>query len=318
MTRPPFIKRGLRAGILAGSTVALWFLIVDLLASQPLRTPEFLALIVFGLEDTGSSALPVVAYTILHYVAFIGLGLVLATTTAGLHPRAHLLLGPVVGFFLFDLIFYGSLTISGINVLDALGWPIVLFGNLAAGVVLMEYLRLSGPRRAPGWRTLLREQRTLRRGLIAGLLGASAVAISFLIIDLLFHQALFTPAALGSALFHGAAGPTEIRIEATTVLSYTALHLAAFLGIGLIAAALLEQAEYHPALILGIALLFITFEALFIGIVAITASWILDTIGWWSVIIGNVVATLTMVAYLARQHPTLLRLIGRETLAAPR
>jgi hypothetical protein len=315
MIRHPFVKRGLLAGTLAGTTVVLWFLLVDLLAAFPLRTPVFLASILFGLDEEGMGVLPIVGYTILHYAIFLALGLALARAVTGLHPRAYLLLGPVVGFFLFDLLFYGSLMVTGVNVLEALDWPVVLLGNLLAGVVLMEYLRLSGPVPVPGWRAVLREHRTLRRGLVAGLLGASAVALSFLIIDILFRQALFTPAALGSALFHGAAGPAEIQIDMATVLSYTALHLIAFFGIGLAAAALVEQAEYHPALLLGIALVFITFEALFIGLVAIFAAWILDTIGWWNVLIGNLIATLTMVGYLAREHPALWRILRKDSLA---
>jgi hypothetical protein len=318
MTRPPFVSRGLLAGFLAGTTVALWFLIVDLLAAFPLRTPAFLARILFGMEDMDIGALTIGAYTLLHYAVFATLGMVLARLTARVHPRAHLLLGLVVGFFLFDILFYGSLISSGINVIEALGWPVVLFGNLLAGVVLLEYLRLSGPVSGPGWRALLREHRVLREGLVAGLLGASAVALSFLIVDLIFRQALFTPAALGSALFHGAGDPAEIRIDMATVLSYTALHLTAFLGMGLAAAALVAQAEEQPALLLGIALVFVTFEAAFIGAVAIVAVWILGTIGWWNILLGNLIATLAMVGYLARAHPGLWQLLRKDTLAAPR
>lgn len=317
MIRERFSHRGIVAGILAGTTVILWFFAFDLLASFPLRTPAFLAGISFGLDGAGLAVLPLIGYTLLHYAVFIALGLLLARFTTGLHPRAHLPLGLVVGFFLFDLIFYGSLLTSGVNVAEALGWPVVLFGNLLAGAVLLEYLHLSGPAPAPGWRALLREQRVLREGLIAGSLGASAVALSFLLIDAIFRQPLFTPAVLGSALLHGAAGPAEISLDSATILSYTALHLVAFLGVGLAAAALVENAEGHPALILGIALVFIAFEVLFLGLVAIVAAWTLDTIGWWNVLIGNAAATLAMATYLAHAHPTLWRLLRHEPLATP-
>ncbi len=317
MIRPHYVNRGVMAGFLAGTTIALWFLVVDLLAAYPLRTPAFLAQILFDLEEVEVRAIPITAYTLLHFTVFIILGLLVARLSTRLHPRAHLLVGLVTGFFLFDLLFYGSLLSTGVNVNEALGWPVVLLGNLLAGVVLLEYLRLSGPAPAPGWRVVLREHQTLRRGLVAGLLGASAVALSFLVIDLIFRQALFTPGALGSAFLLGASGPGEIQVNATTVMGYTALHLAAFLVVGLAAAALVNQADNHPALILGIFLLFVTFEALFIGLVAIFASWILDTIGWWNVLIGNLIATLTMVGYLAREHPALWRILRKDTLATP-
>lgn len=318
MRGQPSANRGIIAGILAGTTIVVWFLIADLLANYPFRTPGFLAEIIFGLDDFGIAPLPIAAYTLLHYAVFVLLGYTIARLSTRLHPRAYLLLGFVVGFFLFDLIFYGSLIISGVNVLEAFGWPLVLSGNLLAGVVLMEYLRISGPRPTPAWRAFFREQQIVRRGIVGGALGASAVALSFLIIDLIFREPLFTPGALGSALILGAGSPAEIQVDATSVLAYTVLHYIAFIAIGLAAAALVTRVEDHPALLLGIVLVFVTFEALFIGLAAISAAWILDTIGWWNVLIGNVVATLTMVGYLAREHPALLRLLSRGPLEAPR
>jgi hypothetical protein len=305
------------AGFLAGTTVALWFLLVDLIAAFPLRTPAFLARVLFGLGDASLAILPIVAYTLLHYLVFIGLGLLLAHLFVRLHPRAHLPLGFVVGFLLFELLFYSSVIITGVNVLEALGWPVVLVGNLIAGAVLLEYLRITVPAPGPGWRSFLDEHRILRQGLIAGLLGAGAVALSFLVIDLVFQHALFTPAALGSAILHGAAGPAEIQVDAVTVLGYTMLHLVVFLGIGVSAAALFAQVEGHPALLHGIILAFVAFEALFIGLATIGGAWVLDSIGWWNVMLGNVVATLTMVGYLGGKYPALWRTLAGGPLATP-
>ena len=83
-----------------------------------------------------------------------------------------LLAGLVVGFVLFDLIFYAGIVISGVNVIGALGWPEVLIGNLIAAIVLVRYLRVTGP--ADEDVTLmdvLAEHRTIREGLVSGLLG---------------------------------------------------------------------------------------------------------------------------------------------------
>ena len=135
MIRNSLVKRGLVAGFLAGTTVALWFLAVDLVAAFPLRTPAFLARVLFGLDDVELAILPIVAYTLLHYLVFIGLGLLLAHLFVRLHPRAHLPLGLVVGFLLFDLLFYSSVIITGVNVLEALGWPVVLVKMANRGAV---------------------------------------------------------------------------------------------------------------------------------------------------------------------------------------
>jgi hypothetical protein len=46
------------------------------------------------------------------------------------------------------------------------------------------------------------EHRTLREGFIAGLIGATSVAVWFLIVDLIAGRPLFTPSVLGEALMN--------------------------------------------------------------------------------------------------------------------
>jgi hypothetical protein len=312
-----FTRRGLLGGFLAATAVALWFLVVDLLAGAPLRTPAFLAGALFALPGATVTALPIALYTLLHYALFLALGVAVAWLVTRINARAYVLLGLVTGFLLFDLLFYASIVITGVNVVEALGWPVVLVGNLLAGVVLLESLRMGAPVPGPGWRALLAEHRILREGGVAGLLGASIVALSFLVIDVLFRQPLFTPAALGSALLHGVTVPGAVQVDAATVLAYTALHVVAFLGVGIAAAALLTGAESYPGLIFGFVLVFVTFEVLFLGLLTISAAWILDTLGWWNVLIGNVLATAVMVGYLGREHPALWRMLRKGTIEAP-
>lgn len=317
MNRRDSTRRGLIAGFLAGSAIAIWFLAVDIVAAVPLRTPDFLIQILFGL-DVESVTIPVIlGFTILHLAIFMGVGHLSARSTRRLAPRAHPLVGLVAGFLFFDLIFYGSLLVSGVNVLDALGWPIVLAGCLIGGITLFGYLHLTAPIRSPGWRVSIRERPTVRKGIVAGLLGAGSVAITLLVVDLIFRHALFTPAALGSVLLAGASGPEEIVATPLTILGYTGIHVVAFLCLGLGAAYLLARAEDHPGLILGFFLILITSETLFIGITAIFAAWILDTIGWWNILIGNIAATTSMTTYLAWTHPAVVRLLRKGSVAAP-
>jgi hypothetical protein len=309
--------RGLAAGFVAATSLVVWFLAIDLVAGAPLRTPGFMASALFGQDPASVGGGLIGTYTILHYIVFLAIGLASAQVAARFEARAYFLLGLVLGFLLFDVVFYASVLITGVNVVEALGWPTVLAGNVIAGIILLETLRLTSPTAGPGWRQFFLEHRILREGLAGGLLGAGAVALSFLVIDSVFREPLFTPAALGSALLGGAAGPEEIEITAATVLGYTVLHIVAFIGIGLAAAAMISEAERHPELLLGFVLVFVTFEALFIGLVAIVAAWILDTLGWWNVAIGNVIAAVLMVGYLAREHPALARRLGKESLEVP-
>src|SRR3990170_4214173 len=110
------------------------------------------------------------------------------------------------------------------------------------------------------------------------MIGAVAVMIWFLLLDLAQGRLLFTPGALGSALFFGARGIAEVQVTATTVLGYTGVHLAAFLTVGLIASALAEAASRQPAVLFGLVLFFVTLEAGFIGVIVIIAAWLLDAI----------------------------------------
>src|SRR5690349_7915537 len=76
--------------------------------------------------------------------------------------------------------------------------------------------------------------RWLTEGIGVGMLGGAAVAIWFLILDLLTRSALYTPAALGSAVFHGAQGPSEIQRNFATIGSYTILHFGIFVLLGML------------------------------------------------------------------------------------
>lgn len=159
--------------------------------------------------------------------------------------------------------------------------------------------------------------RVVRDGIIAGLLGALAVAAWFFVIDLFMGRVLYTPAALGSAFFHGVTSPEGVQVTAGTVLGYTVLHVIAFLLAGLAFAALVVRAEKSPPLLLGLVLLFVTFETLLLGLVAIIASWLLDVIAWWSIGVGNLLAAAVMALYLWRSHPRLRSEVERaddETL----
>ena len=143
----------------------------------------------------------------------------------------------------------------------------------------------------------------LSQGLKAGLIGAAAVALWFLALDAIRGQMLFTPAALGSALFLGATRAEEVEITFGIVALYTVLHVAAFLALGVLVAALIRAAEREPPLLLGAVLLFVTLEAGIIGLIAIAAAWLLDVHAWWSFGVANILAAVGMGAYLWRASP---------------
>jgi hypothetical protein len=306
------VTRGIIAGIAGALALALWFLAIDLAAGEPFRTPAFVASALIGLDTTTINFGVVAMYTAMHFLAFILLGIGISWLLARTETPPHFLLGMVLGFLLFDLMFYMGVVVTGVNVVRELGWPEVLTGNLIAGIALMGYLHLTGPGTVVSWGDVLKQHQVIREGLISGLIGAVAVAVWFLAIDAMSGRVFFTPAALGSAVFLGARSAADVQVTAAMVLGYSIIHIGAFLVTGFIASALISEAEKDPPMLLGLILLFVTFEVLFFGLIAIMANWLLDSLKWWTILVGNLVAAAAMGLYLWRMHPHL-----QEELSKP-
>lgn len=311
------LRDGLIAGVLAGLAVAAFFLLVDAVQAQPLRTPRFLAGALFN-GGGGGIGLPLIAaFTVVHLAVFAVIGgaahLLFRWTELPLNP----LTGGVYGLFVCTVLFYGSLLTTGVEVLAAPSWPAVLSGNLVGGLVLGGYLHWTGPEPGiTGFGRLLEENVVLREGLVSGLIGAAVVAVWFLLLDGLFRQPLFTPAALGSLIFHGAASPEEVRLTSAAVWSYTVYHVAAFLLFGMVISALVAQIDRTPSFLFGVVLLGVVFEVFFVVMVASLGTWVLEEFAWWSVLGGNLLAGLSMGAYLWGRHPALRRRVMDDDLWA--
>ena len=145
-------------------------------------------------------------------------------------------------------------------------------------------------------------------GITAGLVGAATIALWFLIVDTIAGRPLYTPAVLGSALLRGAdtiAAPATVPIDLETVLTFSWLHVLAFLLIGVSAAKLLELAEHDTHLGFGIVLLFVIFEAGFFVASMLFAEPLLHALAWPAVVVGNLLAAVSMAWIFRRRHPTL-------------
>jgi hypothetical protein len=148
----------------------------------------------------------------------------------------------------------------------------------------------------------------LRDALLLGLLGAGIVALWFLAVDVARDQVWFTPAALGSALFLGARGVGEVQVSALTVGGYTVVHVLAFMLVALLVVMLVRSIAYHPPAILGAILLLVTVETFMIGVMAILASWLLDALSLWTVLIANLLAAASMGLFLWQRYTLQRRL----------
>lgn len=152
---------------------------------------------------------------------------------------------------------------------------------------------------------LSRSRSVVAEGVIAGFIGATTVAIWFLIVDVIRGRPFLVPAALGHGLRH-ALGMTGVDGFATNVISYTFVHYAAFLVVGILAALILRRSDSHPAVLAGAFLLFVVFEVGFLVLTtALPESRALGLPSWTLVSIANVLAAITMGGYLWRAHPRL-------------
>jgi hypothetical protein len=299
------LGHGLVGGLVAGLAVASWFLVADIVAGHPFHTPTVLAGALFHRDIVEPTFRWLAAYSLLHFGVFALLGVTMAWAIAPLEAPPRLLLGVVFGIAVLDAVFYGALLFTGVRLLEVVPWHQVLGANILSGVAMMWYLRGAEHDRRPFGPAALKNHPLLARGLVTGLVGAAAVALWFLILDLAAGRLFRTPAALGSALLLGASGPSEIEVSLGVVVTYTVVHLAAFWAAGVVFVALAEQLERTPGLIQLVVMGAIVLEGLVVGTLAVSAQWVLGVLGWWAVVVGNAIAVLAMGWLVWRSHPAL-------------
>jgi len=301
------IVHGVAGGLLAGLVVALWFLVADTAAGHPFRTPTLLAGLLLNREFSEVTFRLVAVYTVLHFGVFAILGVGMASLSAAFTAPPRLLLGLVFGVLLQEVTFYIGLLLLHSPHLGVVAWPHVVGANIAAGLVLVGYLHYAERDPRPLGLGALRDHPALLRGVVNGLIGAAVVAAWFFVLDVARGAPFHTPAALGSALLLGAAGPGEIVVTFGVIAVYTVVHIAAFVIGGILFVALAEQVERVPAMALLVLLTAILLEGLVLATIGVGAQWVLGTVGWWSVAVANVLAVLAMGWQVWRTHPMLQR-----------
>jgi hypothetical protein len=155
------------------------------------------------------------------------------------------------------------------------------------------------------------DRSVLREGIVAGLIGAAVVAVWFFVFDLLRGRPFLTPGVLGAVVFYGPDTPRALEPAFGPIIGYTILHGLAFIAFGVIAASMMAASEREPALFIGFVILFACFEAFFFGVVGAMGRSVQGTLVWWSVLVGNLLASVAMLWYFFRAHRALPRtLIG--------
>jgi len=140
-------QEGIIAGTWGAATIALWFLLLDVLAGHPLYTPNMLGTALF--QGGEGRVLPahlkfslgiVAAFTALHWLAFALTGALASRLLARAEHNPNLGFGVLLGFVLFTGGYVGGAMMFAEPVLHALAWQSVLVGNLFAAVAMGGYL----------------------------------------------------------------------------------------------------------------------------------------------------------------------------------
>src|SRR5918999_153286 len=271
------LVHGAVAGIAAGLVVAVWFLVVDLATTEVFHTPTTLASAMVGVDEAPTFAL-VAVYTLLHFSVFALLGIGAAFLLSAIGVAPNVLIGAVFGLGVLGTVHYGALLITGTGALTVLPQLHVLAANLLGGIAMMAYLHHATHAETPLTLGRLREHPLLVRGLITGLIGAGAVALWFLVLDIARGRPFYTPAALGSLLFLGASSPDAVRVDPAMIAGYTAVHLAAFAAVGIVLEWAAVRIERTPGMWLMALITLIILEGIFIGTVGAVSGWVLGTL----------------------------------------
>jgi hypothetical protein len=146
------------AGFLGAAAVALWFLVHDSLRGRPLLTPSVLGQVfLLGSEHPVTTSVDfgaMVMYTVVHFLAFLLFGLLLAWMVRACVEQALVRFGLLVVFVAFEFFFYVVLNVVSAEVGALFPLWTVAGANLLAAAVMGVYFWL----RYPELKRVLREE----------------------------------------------------------------------------------------------------------------------------------------------------------------
>jgi hypothetical protein len=137
-------------------------------------------------------------------------------------------------------------------------------------------------------------------------LGGLAVALLFLVVDLVAGHPLFTPSLIGSVLFFGADAAAVEGVNFTAMALFTVVHLVGFGILGFVSTLLVRTVEEKtgggfvaPALVL-----FALLEGGFLAFADVLLPGVAAVVGHELILLGNALAAITMTLFLRYAHET--------------
>ncbi len=137
----------------------------------------------------------------------------------------------------------------------------------------------------------------------AGVLGGSAVALFFLVADLLDGQPLFTPSLIGSVLFLGVSTEDVATVRPDAIAYFSLVHIFAFTSLGGALSFLVHEIELHsrhPVVVLLV--LFAVVSAAFFVAAPMAMPGVIARLGMARVAAANLLAAGTMALFFILAH----------------
>lgn len=134
-------------------------------------------------------------------------------------------------------------------------------------------------------------------------IGASVVALFFLVIDAAQGRPFFTPSLMGAVMFRGADAASVNAVQLDMVAYYSMVHMAAFAGIGLVLAFLVREVRLHakhPAQFF--VLFFLIFEGAFLVTSRLLLPGVNEALGHFRIFLANLCAAGAMGVFLYQAH----------------
>jgi hypothetical protein len=152
---------------------------------------------------------------------------------------------------------------------------------------------------------------SIREGIYAGIIGATAIVVWFAIIDILGAHPFHTPDILGAGLLSVLGKPAMMDSLAFRVIMYTIFHYVAFALVGILVAKIVHQSRRTPAILAGFLIAFVAFELGAIGITTLLTESPLGGMAWYQIFLANLLAAALMFWFMWRRHPDLRADIDR-------
>ena len=148
-------------------------------------------------------------------------------------------------------------------------------------------------------------------GLVAGLLGAFAVALSHLVADALAGSPLRTPSVLGALLAGGVEAARAASPDLESAFRFTCIHIAVWVALGIAASSLVSLVDTRPRFASAV---FASFVFFFVSLTYVSGGFSVPGLEPLHLWVGTLLGSGAAAGYLVWRHPKLVPHIAREHL----